>query len=336
MYRVSARLLLLGSATLMTACDKNSAPETQAEKTPLPVELPLLVDSNRDDARAMVTIPAGEFVMGSNQVDREGLQQRYGFEAPLFVSELPQHRASTQAFMIDIYEVTNHEYKMFLLKARGLGKVPEAWRFNGYGLARSQANAMEIDTLRTIAADHFELDMDTTIMEREALIREMFAKQEQMNALPVTGVSWHDAAAFCQWRGKRLPTEVEWEKAARGPDGLEFPWGNEWDPDITNTGDNDDWEEGVAPVGVYPGNRSPYGLFDLSGNAWEWVADWFEAYPGSTYKSEEFGEKNRVIRGGGGGLGHYAISYFFRGATRHYAKPDMQAEDVGFRCAIDN
>jgi formylglycine-generating enzyme required for sulfatase activity len=315
--------MLIGALALTGACSQHSASVAVADTAPA-----------ADDGD-MVLVPEGEFTMGSDKVDSEGLQQQYGFESPLYVNEHPQRRLRLPAFKIDTYEVTNGQYKAFLLKARDRGHVPEAWRFNGYGLARSQADAMDVEMLRNIALNHFKLDMDTRAMDKAALIEAMFRQQQAMDKLAVTGVTWQDADAYCRWRGKRLPSEAEWEKSARGPDGLEYPWGNRWDPDVTNTGENADTEEGIAPVGSFPGNKSPYGAYDLAGNAWEWVADWYDAYPGSKEKDDKYGRKFKVIRGGGGGIGHYALSYFFRGAARQYATPDMTAEDVGFRCAKD-
>jgi iron(II)-dependent oxidoreductase len=90
---------------------------------------------------------------------------------------------------------------------------------------------------------------------------------------PVVGVNWHDAKAFCEWEGKRLPTEAEWEKAAKGPEGLRYPWGNELDPKRSNYGK---LQPATTPVASYPEGASPYGIYNMSGNVFEWVADWYD------------------------------------------------------------
>ena len=116
------------------------------------------------------------------------------------------------------------------------------------------------------------------------------------------------------------------------PDGREFPWGQTFDRSRANTGDPS--PQGLTPGGSYPTGRSPYGADDMAGNVWEWAADWYQAYPGSTYRSEAYGQKVKVIRGGSwGGFGHYHLPHFYRGAYRFYAAPEGAYPDVGFRCA---
>lgn len=310
--------LVLGAVLLCAACGKEKA--TSQTSIALPA-----VD--------METIPAGEFVRGSDATDTEGLQQRYGFAAPLFLDEHPKHAVTLPAFQIDTYEVTNAQYKAFVHATQRV--PPQIWNEMGYVFTEDQLQKKEEAELRTLATDVFRLDMDTRTMSKDALLAAMIKQQQAFDNYPAGGMTWFDAYAFCAWRGARLPSEAEWEKAARGADGREYPWGNNWDPKIAGTGDDVGQDEGFSPVGSFPKSASPYGVHDMAGNVWEWVQDWYDAYPKSDYTSKDFGKKNKVIRGGSGGMGHYAISYFYRASTRQNAEPEMQSDDVGFRCAKD-
>ena len=283
-------------------------------------------------AKDMVFVAAGPFILGSNKLDESGKQAEYGLVNPLYVNEHPRQTQKLQGFFIDKFEVTNGQYKAFVDATHH--KEPFAWSQNGFNLVAQRLRATDLETLRWIATEYFKLDQNVTAMSKAQLLESMSRDQQIKSTLPVTGVSWFDAKQYCQWAQKRLPTEYEWEKAARGTEGLEYPWGNQWDPDITNTGDNSDWPDGIAPVGSYPKNISPYGAYDMSGNVWEWVDAWYKPYPGSTVHDDDFGEKKRVVRGGGGGIGHYALSVFYRGAARTAADPVTTSNDIGFRCAL--
>ena len=279
----------------------------------------------------MVLVPAGEFIMGSNEVDGDGLQEEFGFREPLYLDEHPRHRRHVAAFYIDQHEVTNDQYKRFVMET-GIAE-PQPWVANAYNVSEARLQSFDLETLRWVVAEYFRLDKDTTGMDQAQLLEELGDIQRQRDRLPVTGVNWYDASSYCKWLGKRLPSEAEWEKAARGAQGRAYPWGDEWDETKSNTGELNDSEQILAAAGSFPQDVSTFGVYDLGGNVSEWVADWYEPYTDAEYRSPYYGGIHKVIKGGGAGIGHYALSYFFRSARRGQADPSAVSTDVGFRCA---
>lgn len=269
----SLTLLLL--SIFITGCEN----QTNAGTASKAVEVPA----------GMVLIPAGEFVMGSDDIDASGKSKEFGFNEPWYLPEHPKRKVRLPDYFIDKYEVSNGQFKGWLVE---LGKY----------------SAAQIDD----------------VIERLHM---------QQDNLPVRIITWNKAQEYCRSTGKRLPTEAEWEKAARGTDGREYPWGNEWSPDFSNSGQN---EQDLMPVGSYEKGQSPYGVYDMAGNVMEWTADWYEAYDGAKYQSPNYGKKRRVARGGSwGGIGHYVIPHYFRTAYRFNFPADGAYNDVGFRCAMN-
>jgi len=240
---------------------------------------------------SMVHVPAGEFLMGSDGGD---------------VDERPQRRVTLDAFEIDRYEVTNLQYRRFLL-ATGW-EPPQRWPERYVALLPDRAP-----------------DWHSTYYPAGE------------GTYPVVAVNWEDASAYCAWVGKRLPTEAEWEKGARGPStssgqGRTYPWGDDWDPGLANVG-----ASGVGytqPVGSYPGGASPYGALDMAGNAWEWVADLYDRQyytyaPDHNPPGPESGTGERILRGGAWDSPPDHARAAYRNAT-HCFGPNYRA---GFRCA---
>ncbi len=204
---------------------------------------------------------------------------------------LPVRRIDLPAFFIDKYEVTNKRYKRFI-------------DATGYKVPWSQDPA--------VAA--------------YAWIWQQRMYPEAKGDDPVVLVSWNDAKAFCEWAGKSLPTEAQWEKAARGANGKLYPWGNTWEAGKANTAESG--LKQTAPAGAFKDDVSEYGVNDLAGNVSEWVEEWFAPYEGNPMTNYEERNKYKVLRGGSWDYSHSIAS----GHHRQYALPQSQMSAIGFRC----
>ena len=204
-------------------------------------------------------------------------------------NETPVRQVDLPAYMIDKFEVTNAQYDQFT-KATGYQTEVE----------KAGANKSWRSFFTPDRVDH-----------------------------PVVKMTYADANAFCAWAGKRLPTEEEWEKAARGTDQRAFPWGDLWDVGKANI--KQSGIRGTVAVGSYPTGASPFGVEDLSGNVSEWTSSPFVGYPGSTYRDAQYRQEARVTRGGG----WFDDQKQIRTSARNGAVQSTANDDLGFRCAAD-
>lgn len=208
--------------------------------------------------------------------------------------EGPKHTSYTDSFYADIYEVTNSDYKSFIDKTKSGDQ-------SGHR-----------------APDHW--------------IGGSYPKGHEKH--PVVFVSWFDANSYCRWNGKRLLTEREWEKAARGLDGQTYPWGDDWDMSKSNNPVKE--STGTEPVGSYEEGKSPFGLYDMSGNVWEWVDEHYYPHPGSSNLSPEFGDKYRLLKGGSWwDCMFYSCGISAPTYNRSFFDPTTKNQSFGFRCGAD-
>lgn len=225
-------------------------------------------------------------------LDEKRFTGKAGFNAS--VDELPLHTVTLKPYYIDITEVTVREYEKFLKENNRA--FPGDPKFPDV-YPWTKDNPPPDDLL-----DH-----------------------------PVIYVSWYDANKFCEWKNKRLPTETEWEYAAKGKTGNIYPWGDKYNAALLNSQDSK--FSGTKPVKSFPKDISPFGIYDMAGNVSEWTSSWYNAYPGSGLKRNNFGEKLKVIRGGAWVL---PGEYYARTTNRTQAtKPAKKHRGIGFRCAMD-
>ncbi len=212
-----------------------------------------------------------------------------------FSNESPRRRVYLDSFYIDKYEVTNEEYKKFVdATGHRAPFVNEFWAapYNWHNKTYPPAKG-----------DH-----------------------------PVVLVSWHDAAAYAKWAGKRLPTEAEWEKSARGRDGRMWPWGDAWDPEACNT--QDSFLNSTQSADMFSKGLSPYGCYNMSGNVTEWTADWYseDYYKQAPYKNPP-GPEDGTFKAARGGGWDSNLNLYARTGYRYYFSPRKQSSSIGFRCA---
>lgn len=216
--------------------------------------------------------------------------------------ERPQHRIDLPGFFVDRLPITNAQFAQFL-NAKGIeGPAGERW--------------YDID------------DNDARIHRHDGKWR----ADPGFENHPVVEASWFGAVAYCGWSGKRLPTEAEWEKSARGTDGRKFPWGND-PPNRTRAHFSGGWND-LRPVGSFPKGASPFGVLDLAGNGWEWVSSAYLRYPynASDGREDLKREQVRVTRGGGHDSQAEELTTTHRG--RHVSRNFRSGHhNIGFRCA---
>ena len=328
----------------------------------LPISLATVAFADAGSTSGMARVPAGTFTMGSDGANAD---------------ESPPHRVHVSAFAIDRLEVTNRQFAEHVRATRRFDAVEGPWfRYSlegaldlvlHYEAEDDGGPGTSVRRRAAVRAIEVMLKGVETATGREAIAAlardpQVVSLVAQQADLPVRGTTWRDASAFCASLGKRLPTEAEWEKAARGLDARTYPWGSQWHEGRAYAGTSS--AVGPRPVGSFEAGKSPYGCFDMAGNVWEWVEDWYgESYystsavfrdptgpggladgrlPGpeagvnhlrSTVQGRE-DDTRKVIRGGGWSRGSAArAAYDLRASRRMWSNPYYWHPDVGFRCA---
>ena len=310
-------------------------PVAQPSKAELPAGI--AIKGNRivrlSDGAEMVYVPASAFKMGT---DRAALQGAYGILSTRaqrgiglrhVEDQMPQHEVELDCFLIDKYEVTNAQFKRFVADTQ-------------YATTAERKGASTVNVGERGEYTEGGWEVAKRVWWGCPFDAERRDGHEFQNH-PVVQMSWEDASAYARWAGARLPTEAEWEKAARGVDGREYPWGDWAHTLVTNR-----CRAGLAgtpwlntrttPVGFHRHAPGPHGTFDQAGNAWEWVQDFYDRhyYASSPTRNPTGPAKGHMHGLRGGSFNNCYGGFYERCATRHAAAPDMPRDDFGFRLAI--
>jgi hypothetical protein len=288
--------------------------------------VPVLMDKVRPP-RGFRRIQAGDLIRWDGQesssdfrklvADLKGiLRSRPAQEAePLKTPTAPESSSPRESTSLDIFDADKS------------AQVPLKERLeaaDALGLAGDPRLRLPRDSDYWARMDGFEIGrFPVTVHEYKLFVADGGRQPDDWDAqlgrpnCPVTRVSWHDAKAYCDWAGVRVPSSAEWERAAQGEEGREYPWGNE-EPDVSRANYNATKLGRVSPVGLFPRGSTPHGIADMAGNVWEWVAD--------RYSEDSDG---RVLRGGSWDVG----PQYLRSSFRDWDRPDVRSNYFGFRCA---
>jgi formylglycine-generating enzyme len=357
-----AIFLILSACNSKTTADKSPADSLAHCTTTLPPRFqaigsrPDIEGNETSSTQGMVWIPGGSFLMGAG--DGEGRPDEY-----------PQHQVQIKGFWMDATEVTNAEFKKFVDATRYITTAEKAPDWNEMKKQLPPGTAKPADELLVAASLVFVPPTDQPALNNQWWQWTKGASWKHPGGPgtditgrenhPVVHVSWEDAQAYAKWAGKRLPTEAEWEFAARGGQkNKRFTWGDEpvetddrkaniWQGEFPVRNTVKDGFERTAPVKSFAPNA--YGIYDMAGNVWEWCSDWYDAAyyekagksvlsnpngPESSFDPEEPTTPKRVVRGGSF-LCHASYCASYRVSARMKTSPDTGLEHTGFRCAAD-
>jgi formylglycine-generating enzyme required for sulfatase activity len=312
----------------------SSSDETDGGGGSRPATDPATPDDDR--TTAMVRLDGGQFTMGTDS--------DVGFPAD---GEGPARDVTVAPFYVDKYAVTNAQFLEFV---RETGYTTDAERYGwSFVFQDFLTDAARDNVLQNVAEAPWWLAAEGATWLRPFGPGSNVVEDDLLKH-PVTHVSWRDAAAYAEWAGKRLPTEAEWEYAARGGlDGKRYPWGDQlkpdgqhrcniWQGDFPERNTGDDGYRATAPVNAFEPNG--HGLYNVAGNVWEWCADWFSA---AYHTTDAYDHENptgpddgnqRVMRGGSY-LCHRSWCNRYRVAARSKNTPDSSTGNIGFRCVVD-